>query len=401
MPQGPLTGLKVVEIGEYISAPYCSKLLADLGAEVIKVEPLPGGDRVRMKGPFLPETPHPEGSALSIYLNTNKYGVTLDLEKATGREILHRLLAQADFMVDNHLPREVERMGLDYPTLHERHPRLIQVYITPFGLRGPYRDYVASDLVSFHMGGFGYHCPGKLENPEEQPPLRAGGRQSHFVGGLYAAAGALHAWFYRELSGEGALVDQSEQEAVASMLYGPGTGAEQQGKRGQGGPGIEIRPLACKDGYFGFTAMQEHQWNSWVEIIGNPEWAQDERIANPATRMQNLGFANAWIEEWAQQYTKVELHLMGQERRVPVLPVNTTEEAVKSSQLKERGYFVEASHSSGSRVVVPGAPYKFSATPWGLRLPAPRLGEHTEMILRERIGMDKEEEAALKKSGLL
>lgn len=399
MSHGPLADLRIIEWGESIPTSYCSKLLGDLGAEVIKIESLPSGDPCRFKGPFLPDAPHPDASALFLYLNTNKYSVTLNLETPTGREILHQLLDQSDFFLEGRLPKDMERLELDYDTLHKHHPKLIVVSLTPFGQKGPYRNYVTSDLVSFQIGGFGNGTPGRGGNPDD-PPLRSGGRQADFTQGAYGATGALHGWFCREVDGQGQHVDVSEQAAVASqMQYGRVSNytiAGQLQNRLSAGMGVGL--ITCKDGYFGVNYTGDDQWKNWVAIMGDPDWSKDEAFTNEDTRMQNRGSpkTKALIEAWTQQYTKDEIREMAQAKRIPLLPTNTIEEIVQSAQMQARGYFVEASQSSGNKALVPGAPYNFSSTPWSLRSPAPRLGEHTSIILRERLRVNEKELANLR-----
>jgi crotonobetainyl-CoA:carnitine CoA-transferase CaiB-like acyl-CoA transferase len=161
--------------------------------------------------------------------------------------------------------------------------------------------------------------------------------------------------------------------------------------------------FTCKNGYFGVNYTGDDQWQSWVEIMGNPEWSKDEALATQDSRVQNRGAptTKALIEEWAQQYTKDEIRGMAQAKRVPLLPTNTIKEIVQSPQMQARGYFVEATHSSGRKALVPGAPYNFSSTPWSLRMPAPRLGEHTGMILREHLGVNEKELADLRAAGIV
>ena len=159
MDREALSGLKVLEYGEFICAPYCGKLLADLGAEVIKVEPPGLGDKARHWGPFPQDLPHPEKSGLFLYLNTNKLGVTLNLESAAGIKIFTELVKQVDVLVENNPPKEMEWLGLDYESLHQINPRLVVTSITPFGQTGPYHDYKGCDLISFHMSGEAYVNP--------------------------------------------------------------------------------------------------------------------------------------------------------------------------------------------------------------------------------------------------
>ncbi len=187
MVQGALYDLKILEYAQFISGPYCAKLMADLGAEVIKVEAPGLGDRARRYGPFPQDIPHPEKSGLFIYLNSNKKGITLDLHTTTGMKIFKELVRWADILVENNPPQFMKRLRLNYETLKEVNPRLIMISITPFGLTGPYRDYKTTELITFHMSGLGYETPGSVDDPEKEPPLKAAGHQASFLGGTMGA----------------------------------------------------------------------------------------------------------------------------------------------------------------------------------------------------------------------
>ncbi|MCI0825339.1 MAG: CoA transferase, partial [Chloroflexi bacterium] len=181
MAVGLLPGVRVLDIGQGISAPYCTKILAHMGAEVIKVEP-PEGDVARGMGPFPGDSPHPEKSGLFLALNTNKYGITLDLTSPDGAETLRELVTSADIVVENPPPDSLEANGLGYETLRGINPGLIFTSVTPFGNRGPYADFKATDLVLYHMSGHAHGLLGAVENPDSDPPIRAGGHQAEFVG---------------------------------------------------------------------------------------------------------------------------------------------------------------------------------------------------------------------------
>jgi crotonobetainyl-CoA:carnitine CoA-transferase CaiB-like acyl-CoA transferase len=405
MATAALADLRIIEWGEGISAPYCAKLLADLGAEVIKVEVLPSGDPARRMAPRLPGAAHLDGSALFLYLNTNKHGVALDVETATGREILHRLLDQADIFVENHAPATMDRLGLDYPSLRARHPALIVVSIAPFGQTGPYRDYRTSDLVSVQMGGYGFLVPGPVEDPVTQPPLRLGGRQTHYLAGAHGAIAALQAWFLREQTGEGRQADVSEHEAAASLMslylqdstFGD---TPPQRQKTAGSPLIGVL-LACKDGYVKTHFIMRHHWERFVELMGSPDWATPDLFEGWRSGLSDIEPYLERIQAWTRQYTKADVHAMAQAARIPVLPFNTVEDFVRSPQTHARGFLVEARDGAGHRAVVPGAPYRFEGTPSELRGPAPLLGEHTTPLLRERLGYGDEQLRLLQASGVI
>ncbi len=256
-----LTGLKVVECGNLVSAPYLGKLLADLGAEVIKVEE-PGGDTARQRGPFPGDTPHAEKSGLFLYLNTNKQGVTLNVHAAKGQGVLHSLCAQADVLIHNYRPSDMASVGLDFERLRRTNPGLIMTTISYFGCHGPYRDYHAYELTATNAGGWAFISPGASDYPE-LPPLKAFGHQADFQGGVHAAVATLGAYYHKLLTGEGQHVDVSIQECIAAILemnfmhytYA-GNEASRLGRR-------SIFPwcmLDCQDGKLFVVNVEEDQW---------------------------------------------------------------------------------------------------------------------------------------------
>jgi crotonobetainyl-CoA:carnitine CoA-transferase CaiB-like acyl-CoA transferase len=217
--QGALQDLTIVECAEEVPGPYCGKLLADLGAEVIKIEPPAHGDAARRMGPFYNDDPSPDNSLLFGYLNTNKFGVTLDVSTTLGKELVHRLLETADVFLFGGEVDVMGSLGLGYETLRRLNPLLVSVYITPFGLSGPYAGRRGGELVSFHMSALGLMTPGGKEIPKGLSPLKVGGHQALMIAGLTAATATLHALFAREASREGQQVDVSELEPLASFQF--------------------------------------------------------------------------------------------------------------------------------------------------------------------------------------
>jgi len=209
-----LDGVKVLELGHMVSAAYATKLIADLGAEVIKVEE-PGGDRARQRGPFPRGTVDPEQSGLFLSLNTNKQGVTLDLHQ--DRDALARLVAWADLLVHNYPPAQMAALGINYSTFRAINPRLVMCSLTPFGLTGPYKDYQAYELTVAHGGGWAWLSPGGSDRPD-LPPLKAAGHQAEFQGGVAVATATLAAYYRALQTGEGEHIDFSSQAYIASFL---------------------------------------------------------------------------------------------------------------------------------------------------------------------------------------
>ncbi len=399
-----LSDLKVVEYADFISGPYCAKLMADLGAEVIKVEEPGVGDKARRSGPFLDDIPHPERSGLFLYLNTNKLGVTLNLRTPAGVKIFKELIKEADILVENNPPSVMKELGLTYHTLKEINPRLIMTSITPFGQSGPYRDYKASDLVSIHMGGIGYVTPWMVNDPEKEPPLKGGGRQADFLAGVSAALVTMAAVYARQWSGLGQHIDLSEHEAVACIL-GRDIAAYSLEKvlwdRTKAPVAGAVSLLPCKDGYIQLHPREDRQWLQFVEIMGNPEWAKDERFKTAESRSNNWNSLVPLIWEWTKERTKEEIYHACQAKRIACGPVNSMDEVFRSPQLEAREFFVEINHPETGKLRFPRGPYKFSETPWRLARPAPLLGEHNEEVFSKRLGHSSEELVRMREAGII
>jgi crotonobetainyl-CoA:carnitine CoA-transferase CaiB-like acyl-CoA transferase len=383
MVQPALRGLRVLECGEMVAAAYATKLLADLGAEVIKIEP-PAGDASRRRGPFPGGTPHSERSGLYLYLNTNKRSVTLDLSQPQGRAVLERLATRADLLVHNLAPQTMDAYGLTYEALAAHNPRLVMTSITPFGLSGPRRDWVATDLTLWNAGGIAYL--NGSPDAEDLPPLASFGHQAEYQGALNGAVASLGALFARLRSGRGQHTVVSIQESLAAILeltfeYWPYMGlvASRLGRK----PIQPLDFLECKDGWIFICCVEEHQWREFIRMIGSPEWAELEIFADRLSRGANWDALKLFLQEWASEQTVAEVYQAAQKRRIPFAPVSTMGDLLASDHLKSRGFFAVLEPPGMAPLTVPGAPYQLSATPWAIRRPAPQLGEHTEEALAE------------------
>ena len=400
---GALSDLKIIEVGEMVSAPYCSKLLADLGADVIKVERPKVGDRARTRGPFPKDAPHPEKSGLFLYLNTNKRGITLDLAQPEGMELLEKLAADADVLVHNVSPSDMDRVGLTYARMQRANPNLIMTSITPFGLSGPNRNWRAEDLTVWCAGGV---CVLNGGGPEhaDLPPLKTFGQQSGYQAGVHAAVPTLAAAFAR-LNGEaGQHVEVSGQEAIISQLemtfeYWPYMKmiATRLGQK----PIQPVETMQCKDGYIYLCCVEEHQWRGFVEIMGSPDWAGEEIFKDRLTRAQNWDVLKVFLEEWVAQQTVLDLYRKAQARRVPFAPVSTMGDLLGNEHLKSRGFFVEIAHPVAGTHTFPGAPLKYHRTPWQLRMPAPALGQHNAEVFGGKLKLSRTRIDELGRKGVI
>src|SRR5579862_1787516 len=321
-----LAGLRIVECGHMVAAAYATKLMADMGAEVTKVEPPRGGDRSRLRGPFPGGTADAEKSGLFLYLNANKRGITLDLSHSRGRELLAALVGQADVLVHNFPPAEMAQHGMDFEALSQHNPQLVMTSITPFGMTGPHRDYAATDLTLWNAGGVAY-LNGGGPGSDDLPPLRPFGQQAEFQGGLNGAVASLGAVLARDRhSRPGQHVVISIQESVAAILelafeYWPYMGlvASRLGHK----PIQPLDFLECRDGWIFLCCVEESQWQTFIQVMGNPEWATLELFANRIARAQNWDALKLLLQEWAATQSVDELYHAGQARRVPLAPVST------------------------------------------------------------------------------
>lgn len=391
-----MTGVNVVELGCGVSAPYCGKVLAQLGADVIKVEP-PEGDWSRRMGPFPGDKHHLEKSGLYLAMNVNKTGVTLDLSSQQGRERLRVLLEAADILVESTATDDFSGYRPVYSDLQKTSPGIVMTSISPFGDWGPYADYRATDLVLYHMSGQSHSLLGPVEDPSTEPPIRAGGHQALQVAGMAAATATLMALFKRRMTGEGSHVRVSEFEALvtqgisalAGCAFGrpaPPRALSEVREAATGGVVSAVGGvLPCTDGYVAISPREEAQWARWVELMGNPDWASEERFANREGRESN--FPELWelVSQWTRLYSKHDIARWGQETRIPCFPVNTVLDLFNDRHLAEREFFVESEHPFAGSLKYPGVPYKLADTDLPLTAKhAPLLGQHNQQIFGDQ-----------------
>ena len=383
--ESALQGLRVLDLADEKGA-FCTKLLADMGADVIKIEP-PGGDSTRNIGPFVNDVPHPERSLYFWYHNTSKRGITLDLESNKGQEIFRKLVRTADVVVETFSPGYLKKLGLGYEALRKFNPRLIMTSITSFGQTGPYKDYKSCDLVASALGGQMYVC-----GAPDTPPLKPYGEQAYLVASLFGAIGTLLALHYRHFSGQGQHVDISMQECVAAVIEHVNVRYlyDQVVPKRQGSLqwNNAFRLFPCKDGYILLSLFQH--WDTlieWLESEGMAADLKEERWRHPEVRLKGIGHIIQVLERWTRTHTVAELVEQGQLMHFPWAAVNSIAELWDNPQLRERGFFVEVLHAElGFSVPYPGAPYKFSQSPWRISRRAPLIGEHNEQVLERELG---------------
>jgi crotonobetainyl-CoA:carnitine CoA-transferase CaiB-like acyl-CoA transferase len=395
-----LSGVKVVEFATKVSGPYCGKLLGDLGADVIKIEP-PEGDPARDWGPFPRTGPDKERSALFLYVNTSKRGITLDVEKAEGVELLKRLIQWADVLIDNHPPRYLEDLGLSWENISRLNPGLIYTSITPYGRTGPRANDDGDELTLVHAGGMGYLLPTRSEDIS-RPPVKMGGYAVGYYGALAAAVATMAALLGRRRSGKGQLIDISLQEVILAHVRGI-AGARYHGVPWNRVPAVPpvMGRMQTSDGYILVAPFENHQWKAFVELMGNPEWLSGPEWDSMFYRGQHMFEVAPQIQEWMMQQKKEDLYHRGAQKGIPMGPINTVKDVLESQQYAARGYFVEVEHPVAGKYKYPGWPYQMSAAPARVSRPAPLLGQHNEEVLCSVLGYSKDEFQRLQKLGIV
>ena len=400
LPSAALEGVKVLDLTHHVAGPYCTKLLADFGADVVKVERPGGGDPARRMGPFLRDEPHPDKSLLFLYLNTSKRSVTLDLRSDTGRRILKELVARADALVENFSPRVLPSLGLGYQALKRINSRLVMVSISNFGQTGPYRDFKATDIVQYAMGGLM-----NIFGSSDREPLKHALHQAQFRAGTNAAIAATTALYQQQMAGCGQRVDVSIQECIASglrdivSLY-TYTGAIKGRPPPHGGEFIHTA-MKVKDGYVVPVSFGGVDWDAIADLLDAPELKRRGSSApkSPSTDPPQVDQALALaLGKWEKFELFREAH---KRRRLIYGVVHSPEELLQNPQYRAREYFVDVGHPATGALTYPGAPLLMSETPWRVRSPAPTIGQHNREVLCGRLGYSLHDLGILRASGVI
>ncbi len=407
MPDKALSGTRVLEYAQFVSGPYCAKIMADFGADVTKIEP-PEGDIARKRGPFPGDSPHPERSGLFLYVNINKLGVTLALDSPQGKEIFKKLVRDTDILIEDTPPGTMERLGLDYSALKEINPTLIMTSITPFGQTGPYKDYKAYYLNLCQGSGLGYATPYTPLDPRilDRPPLKEGGLISEYDCGTTAAIATMSALYARMFTGEGQHIDVSKQEALLNLQRPEMAACLTDGERLSRTTTEHVDALSglypCKDGYVYAMFSEDHHWHALMDLMGNPEWAKDEKFSTVERRRElQLEDTHPWLMPWLAEHTREEILHGLQSRRTPLGPLYRIAEVPHTEHMKVREFFVELSHPEAGTLRYPSAIAKFSESPVALERPAPLLGEHNEAVYGQRLGYSSDELSTLRDAGII
>lgn len=384
-----LDGLRVLEIASPLTA-YCGKMFADLGADVVLIES-PGGCQLRRERPFIDDNPGAETSLAFAYHNTSKRGITLNLASEEGCDLFRRVAGAADLVLEAEKPGLMARRGLGYEVLASASRKLVVTSITAFGQTGPYSQFESEDLVGVAMGGLLY-----LGGYPDAAPIRAYGGQALLGASMYAAVASMLALTDADLTGEGQQVDVSMQECMVMAMENAVQFFDLEGTVRKRYAGIQrfagTGVFPCRDGYIYMMAGGIGANKFWSYSL---QWLLDEKVPgverlqgerwNDIDYLMTDGAKRIFAEvfaPWAKTRTKTELYHEGQRRHIPLAPINTPADIMGSEQLAHREYFVHVPHAQrGEPLMMPGAPYQLSRTPWRIARPAPRLGEHNAEVL--------------------
>lgn len=378
-PTGPLAGIRVLELSQIMAGPTCGLMLADMGADVIKIEKLPKGDDSRGY-----QDPQINGvSAPFLILNRNKRGMGLDLKNPKGADVLKRMVVHADVLTENYRRGTMEKLGVGYDVLKAVNPGLIYAVVSGYGRTGPLADKGGFDLIAQGFGGLM-----SITGHPGGPPAKTGNPVSDINAGILSCVGVLAALIERGKSGRGQIVDTSLMEAAmqqtywqAAMFFATGLSA---------GPGGSAHPLTAPyqafktaNGYLNIGGANQANWERVAETLGHPEWKTDPRFENNTIRLANREVLEQLIEAELSKKTTAEWIAVFDKTGVPAGPVHTIEEALTHPQALAREMVVESVHPQAGLVKGVGFPVKFSEQPRTPATPAPGLGQHTVQVLRE------------------
>ncbi len=373
---GPLDGIKVVDMTRVLAGPFCTMTLADLGAEVIKIERPDGGDDSRAFGP------HQHGeSAYFMSINRGKKSLTLDLKSEKGREILIKLVKQADVLVENFKPGVMKKLGIDYEALSQINPRLIYCASSGFGHTGPYSSRPAYDLIIQGMGGLM-----SITGPDASQPTKVGSSIADIFAGVFSVIGILSALYAREKTGRGQMVDIAMLDCMVSILENAVARYTVSGVDpvpiGNRHPSIApFSSVKTADGFINIACGNDSLWKKLCEIIERPDLAADSRYETNHSRCEHMpDLLPALNESMCKKPSTYWLEKL-EAGHVPAGPINSISHVLSDPQVLARNMLVELMHPVAGKVKIPGSPVKLSATPAEVRSPAPVLGQHNEEIL--------------------
>jgi len=412
LPPGALDGVRVLDLSRVLAGPWCTQTLADLGAEVIKVERPPGGghpggDDTRGWGPpFLKDRQGRDTAEAAYYLGTNrnKRSVTIDMARPEGQALVLRLADSCDVLVENFKVGDMARYGLDAATLRRRCPRLVYCSITGFGQTGPYREHAGYDYAIQGMGGL-MSVTGERDDLPGGGPQKVGVAVADLFTGLYATVAILAALRYRDATGEGQVIDMALLDAQVAMLANLGANYLVTGvaPRRAGNAHLNIVPyqvFEVADGHLILAVGNDQQFERFCAVAGCAELARDERFANNAQRVRHRDTLVPMLAERLRRRSRADWLAALEAAKVPCGPINDLDDVFADPQVRARGMKVTVAHPHHDALALVASPMKLSATPAQVRRPPPLLGQHTDEVLAE-IGIDAASRQRLREAGVI
>jgi len=403
LPEGALRGVVVLDVTRVVAGPFCSMLLADLGATVIKVENPREPDYARGFPPMLHAESGEEFSAFFAQFNRNKMGLTLDLATPEGKDVLRGLVARADVVVENFRAGTMDKLGVGYEELKKINPRLVYTAISGYGQTGPYRRKPAYDNSAQATGGLW-----SMNGFADRPPVRVGTIIGDLSATFYAVIGTLAALRHVEKTGQGQMVDVSQQDSVLSLTENAVVSYTVEGKvpapLGNEHPFVKPYELyPCKDGFVFFGGYTDKFWRLSCAMFGRPELADDPEIDTMAKRFTPEVYerrVRPLLHEWFAGRTKTELEELAGDQ-VPLSAVKDIGEVVADPQIAARDMVVDVDYPDFGELRMVGSPIKLDVTPTNPRGLAPKVGEHTDLLMRALVDLDDEQIAALRSAGAI
>lgn len=389
-PTGLLDGIRVIDLTRVLAGPYCTMMLGDLGADVIKIERPGRGDDTRHWGPPFTETADGEQGESAYFLsaNRNKRSLTLDLKSNQGQAILKELIRQGDVLVENFRTGTLAKWGLDYEALQALRPGLIYCTITGYGSTGPYKDRAGYDFMVQAMGGFM-----SVTGPKGGNPTRAGIAIADLATGIFACNAILAALFARERTGQGQRIDMALLDSqVALMSYVASNylvSGERPGRFGNGHPNIvPYQEFQARDQQFAFACGNDRQWAKFCTAVDHPEWITDERFATNSARLANREQVVAMLNDLFSRRDAADWMALCQEISIPSAPINDMAQVFADPQVQARQTRLNVPHPSAGTVPLVNSPLKIPTAPTQVRTPPPLLGQHTDEILQTLLNYD-------------
>jgi len=393
-----LESIRVLDFSRNYGGPLCTRMLAELGADVIKLEMPQGGDGLRN---LSPQTDGLESYPFVI-VNRGKRSMTLNLNSGKGRTICKQLVSKCDILVENFTPGVMENFGLGYEQLKSLNPRLIYTSISGFGHTGPYRSRVAYDTIIQAMGGMI-----SVNGLPDSPPTKVGVGIADFLGGLFPAIAILAALQHRSKTGRGQFIDMSMQDciwaitAIQFLGYYVTTGQE---PKKMGNSQIEVTPFSiypAKDGHIVIAIVTVGQWERFLKIIGREDLKDVPEYGSQLSRVKYIDQINTIVEEWTRDRTVDEMIRQLMAADLPCAPIPTFSQVTNDPQLASRNMLVDVDQLISGKVKVPGSVFKMSETPGDPAQPAPFLGQHNKDIYSELLGFDQDTISTLQKEGVI